>query len=266
MDKHDIINRILLEWSLRSPNGLLSDAFSEENMDSLYEALLSMGLSESMVVEFINEMPVLTERGKYPERQAYNKNGLLVTFPTPEYKKRAIARGTHFEQNPKVSQSNLFGGGDQAPNEPQSPEAGQQSMDTQDSTLPKSGEEPPGGDNTPPAATPPKPTGTSSGGSSPVSTQPAAQGQLSTEPIPTSSMPSNVSPPASTPPVPKQTLSPEEIAAQKEVIKQILNIGSDNMPIVPGIGETLREQLTTLTKMALDMKLNEAAKFLTTII
>jgi len=42
--------------------------------------------------------------GNYPERQAYNVNGLLVTFPTPEYKQKAIARGTHFEENPKKDQ------------------------------------------------------------------------------------------------------------------------------------------------------------------
>ena len=40
----------------------------------------------------------------------YNKDGLLVTFPSPEYKQRAIARGTHFEKNPKTAQVNIFGG------------------------------------------------------------------------------------------------------------------------------------------------------------
>ncbi len=57
--------------------------------------------------------------GKYPERQAYNSNGLLVTFPTPEYKQRAIERGTHFEENPKKSAgSNIFDPPSQPTTEP----------------------------------------------------------------------------------------------------------------------------------------------------
>jgi hypothetical protein len=55
--------------------------------------------------------------GKYPERQAYNTNGILVTFPTPEYKQKAIARGTHFEENPKRGQANVFTG-DEQPEQP----------------------------------------------------------------------------------------------------------------------------------------------------
>jgi len=39
----------------------------------------------------------LTE-GNFPERQAYNTDGTLVTFPDPESKKAAIERGSHFEQ------------------------------------------------------------------------------------------------------------------------------------------------------------------------
>jgi hypothetical protein len=45
--------------------------------------------------------------GKYPERQAYNAKGILVTFPNPEYKTAALARGTHFEVDPKKAQSNI---------------------------------------------------------------------------------------------------------------------------------------------------------------
>ena len=41
------------------------------------------------------------EEGNYPERQAYNADGKLVTFPDAEAKKAAIDRGSHFESNPK---------------------------------------------------------------------------------------------------------------------------------------------------------------------
>ena len=46
--------------------------------------------------------------GKYPERQAYNAKGILVTFPTPEYKADAIKRGTHFEEDPTRKAQNVF--------------------------------------------------------------------------------------------------------------------------------------------------------------
>ena len=55
--------------------------------------------------------------GRYPDRQAYNANGILVTFPTPEYKQKAIERGSHFEQNPKKGQANVFSG-DEQPEQP----------------------------------------------------------------------------------------------------------------------------------------------------
>lgn len=43
---------------------------------------------------------ILINEGNYPERQAYNADGILVTFPDPESKKAAIKRGTHFENPP----------------------------------------------------------------------------------------------------------------------------------------------------------------------
>jgi len=91
--------------------------FSMENNDhlSILQEYLetTLNLDESSSAEIRNAMV----EGKYPERQAYNAAGLLVTFPTPEYKQRAISRGTHFEENPKkAAGANVF-----AP-EPQSSE------------------------------------------------------------------------------------------------------------------------------------------------
>lgn len=77
---------------------------NNDHMDVLQQHLIKRGISESDSISYRNRMI----EGKYPERQAYNVNGLLVTFPTPEYKQKAIARGTHFEENPKKSQSNVF--------------------------------------------------------------------------------------------------------------------------------------------------------------
>jgi hypothetical protein len=99
------LDRMLEDISLdkRIEDGI----FNLENdihMQVMREYLVNKGISENEVVDFSNSVL----EGKYPQRQAYNSNGLLVTFPTPEYKQRAIQRGTHFEKNPKVAQSNLF--------------------------------------------------------------------------------------------------------------------------------------------------------------
>ena len=79
---------------------------NSEHMDALREYLVNKGMEAEMAKEYCNKVV----EGKYPERQAYNKNGILVTFPTPEYKHRAIKKGTHFDQDPTAGQKahNLF--------------------------------------------------------------------------------------------------------------------------------------------------------------
>lgn len=88
--------------------------FTMENdghMDILQEYLEKYGLTKEEAEGVRNKML----EGRFPERQAYNKNGLLVTFPTPEYKARAIKRGTHFEQNPTKKAPNISFAGQQPP-------------------------------------------------------------------------------------------------------------------------------------------------------
>lgn len=231
------INSVLLDWAANSSDG--NPTLDEQGVESLYNSLISNGLNEEDAYGITS---IIAEKGKHPERQAYNKNGLLVTFPTPEYKARAIAKGTHFEKNPKVGQSNLFGGGQQAPNQP-APTAGDSSdsipMDAGSSELPKSDTQQP---QTAPAqkeipepGAPGTPASPPSGGTTSAGvTSTPAQGQLETEPI-QPNQPSNVSqPPVSKSPPPVQK-TPEEVAAEKEVIKQILNTG-DTLPTLPGVG------------------------------
>ena len=76
---------------------------NNEHLDILQETLQKMGVIEEEAIDIRNKV---TE-GKYPDRQAFNVNGILVTFPTTEYKQRAIQRGTHFEINPKKQQPNV---------------------------------------------------------------------------------------------------------------------------------------------------------------
>lgn len=62
------------------------------------EHLIDFGLDVTTVTEIVNELAI--RDGKYPDRQAYNKEGWLVTFPSPEYKNAAIKKGTHFASDP----------------------------------------------------------------------------------------------------------------------------------------------------------------------
>jgi hypothetical protein len=82
------------------------DIANNEHLAIYREYLIKEGISEEQAIVISN---ILAEAGRFPERQAYNKDGLLVTFPSPEHKQRALSRGTHFEENPKKSQVNIFG-------------------------------------------------------------------------------------------------------------------------------------------------------------
>lgn len=234
------LNSVLLDWAASCDDG--APTLDEQGVESLYNSLISNGLNEE---EAYGVASVIAEKGKHPERQAYNKNGLLVTFPTPEYKARAIAKGTHFEKNPKVGQSNLFGGGQQAPNQPAPTAVGGtptgSPMDAGASELPQSDTQqpqtPPAQKEVPEPGAPGTPAAPPSGGSTTGgTTSTPAQGQLATEPIQPAAQPVNVSPPPTPPtPAPAVQKTPEEIAAEKEIIKQILNTG-DTLPTLPGVG------------------------------
>ena len=73
------INKIVSDFLLselcldnRVEDGIF-DIFNNDHMDVLREKLVEMGIPKSEVVELANNV---TE-GKYPERQAYNANGIL---------------------------------------------------------------------------------------------------------------------------------------------------------------------------------------------
>ena len=101
---NNIVEKFLNKISLdeRISNGIF-EIDNNDHLDIFQEYLQNMGASEEESVTARNRIL----EGRFPERQAYNKNGILVTFPTPEYKQRAIQRGTHFEKNPRTGQSNL---------------------------------------------------------------------------------------------------------------------------------------------------------------
>jgi hypothetical protein len=94
-----LIDTILTESALdpRIESGIF-DIHNIEHMQIMAEHMTAQGIDAAIISEVINELVV--DEGKYPERQAYNKDGWLVTFPSAEYKQRAIKKGTHYGSDP----------------------------------------------------------------------------------------------------------------------------------------------------------------------
>lgn len=102
MNFRSIVNDICCDSRIKDGVLRLENA---EHVFILQEYLEKAGYS---VDEIVDKTANLFEAGRFPERQAYNKDGILVTFPSKEYRDRAVNKGTHFAENPKKSQSNIF--------------------------------------------------------------------------------------------------------------------------------------------------------------
>lgn len=112
----DFVDKILLDVCLddRIPDAIF-DMGNSTHMQVLFENLVDNGVNINDARMVHNKMV----EGKYPERQAYNRDGLLVTFPTPAHKQKAIQRGTHFEEDPTKKDSNVFGANGPQQGQPQ---------------------------------------------------------------------------------------------------------------------------------------------------
>lgn len=211
MTRDRIIEKVLNDISVdpRVTDGII-DIHCEEHVNILREYLVERGIEESVVNEFCDGL--ITEKGKYPERQAYNRKGILVTFPTPEYKKAAIQAGTHFEEDPTRGHPNIFASDEKPPaTEPPPAAAAAQAAPTK-TKLPVS---------TSTAAPPPSETG----GEDP--TKPAQQIPTAfTTAAPQQSPAEEPEEPTKLPP-PKPA-APKEKEANKDAIKKILK-GDDYM-------------------------------------
>jgi hypothetical protein len=102
MNFKSLINDICCDGRIK--DGIF-DIKNADHVFVLQEYLEKSGCDVNYVVD---KTANLFEAGRFPERQAYNKDGILVTFPSKEYKDRAVNKGTHFAENPKKSDSNLF--------------------------------------------------------------------------------------------------------------------------------------------------------------
>lgn len=107
MDYKKFISEILIDVCAdeRVHNGTV-DIESPYHIQIIKE-YVSNRVGSDFAEEFISTIKNKNlEEGNYPERQAYNENGVLVTFPDTESKKAAIKRGTHFENPPGGSSPN----------------------------------------------------------------------------------------------------------------------------------------------------------------
>lgn len=95
---NDFISDIITEAALdsRIENGMI-DLKNADHIQVIAEAMYDACGEEDVVNEFIDKF---MEEGKYPDRQAFNKEGWLVTFPSKEYRDKAIKKGTHSVSDP----------------------------------------------------------------------------------------------------------------------------------------------------------------------
>jgi hypothetical protein len=250
-DMSNTLDRVFNEVCLdeRITDGI----FQMENathMDALRDYFLKKGVAKEAAITVTNRMV----EGKYPERQAYNKDGILVTFPTPQHKARAIARGTHFEKNP-VPQ--VHKPDQEEPNQAPAgskPEPGELPPDDDEDdhkTDDEDDDDVGGGGG-----------GGSHGGGSKEPTIFQGDKQLEVEP-PRGEEPPPMPPQPTVPPAPR---TPQRIAAEKEMTTRILStddttISNAANPIHPTNEET-RRQLQELFKKADELGYREAITFL----
>jgi len=102
MNFKSLINDICCDGRIK--DGIF-DFENQEHVFVLQEYLEKVGYNVNYVVD---KTAKLFEAGRFPDRQAYNKDGILVTFPSKEYRDRAVNKGTHFAENPKKAQANIF--------------------------------------------------------------------------------------------------------------------------------------------------------------
>lgn len=107
MNFKSLINDICCDKRIKS--GVL-DLKNAEHVFVVQEYLVNDGYN---IDDVVDKTASLFEAGRFPERQAYNKDGILVTFPNKEYRDRAVNKGTHFAENPKKEKANIFTKGDE---------------------------------------------------------------------------------------------------------------------------------------------------------
>lgn len=101
-----IIESLILECECddRIETGIF-EIHNADHLVVLSEYMGKHGVPDSIIEDAIEEMTV--HEGKYPERQAFNKEGWLVTFPSKEYRDAALKKKTHYMSDPTHGQGGM---------------------------------------------------------------------------------------------------------------------------------------------------------------
>jgi hypothetical protein len=240
-----VIDRIFSEVCLdeRISDGIFK-LDEDEHMSALRDLFIKKGLTRENATSLTNRMV----EGKFPERQAFNRDGILVTFPTPQHKAKAIARGTHFEKNPNPQTPGQKAAAEK-PEEPKKNVGPNVSVPNEKDTEDKDDE-----------ADEEDEKSKSSGGGKKVQ-----QGDKELDVAP----PQGEQPeaPPAPPQVAPQPQTPERIAAQKAVVTQMMATDNTDLgSIDPGMTESCKLQLAELFRRAEAMGMSDACKFLKTVV
>lgn len=215
----------------------------EAHMEALRDYFIRKGITKEAAIHVTNRMV----EGKYPDRQAWRKeDGILVTWPSPKHKAKAMAEnpGKYTDQEPKK----------EAPPEKEPP------IEKEPIEKEEPDEEEPekksfGGKSLPKSDV-------KSDGDSKIS-----QGGKELEIEPPRGKVSPVALPPTPPAQPQIPRTPERIAAEKEVAKQIIHTDDSVLSNVAdplNLNEkALNHQLNELYKKADEWGFREAITFLT---
>lgn len=245
----NIVDRVFAEVCLdeRIKDGIFR-LEEEEHMNALRDYFVKKGITSEAAVNVTNRMV----EGRFPERQAYNKDGILVTFPTPQHKAKAIQRGTHFEKNPAPQNT--------TPAREQPKKEAPPAAEPKEKPLPPEDKEKPNFE---------KDFGV--GKSLPKSDkgdaddEPKDQGGNNLEIEPPRGAEKPEPPPMPQSPVtPQAPRTPERIGAEKEVVKQIFATDDSALTnIAPPLNEgQLKHQLKEMYKKCDEWGFRDASKFL----
>lgn len=121
MNHSNIIDRILADVCLdeRVSDGIFRIEESA-HMEAFRDYLCEHGFTTNDAIEWSNKIL----EGKYPERQAYRKeDGLLITWPSPEYKKNAMEKNPGKYVDEKPTQDNQSSTKQPLPNDEKIPQS-----------------------------------------------------------------------------------------------------------------------------------------------
>lgn len=245
-----IIDRVFNEVCLdpRVSDGIFQME-EEQHMNALRDYFVKKGITQEAAVEVTNRMV----EGRFPDRQAYRtEDGILVTWPSANHRAKAMREnpGKYSIQRPATAPQ---------PAQPEAPEKKEPAKEPP-------GKEEPDGEEGDAGDAPPKPASNLFGGTGGGSDK-IQQGDKELEiepPQGTEDTTPQTAPAPSAPTVPPAPRTPERVAAEKEVVKQIMATDDHALAnITPPMTEACRHQLNELYKKADELGFKDAITFLT---